>query len=100
MSRWASILLLTAVVGFPLVSPSAALACPSCEAAAASPTTEPDDDPLREARAINRSILLMVSVPYALLAACGLGLYSLYRTKKQLEAAAAAQGSSTSLNSN
>lgn len=99
MSRWASIVLLTAVVGFPLVSPRVALACPSCEAAAASPTTEPDDDPLREARAINRSILLMVAVPYALLAACGLGLYSLYRTKKQLESAAA-QGSSTSLNSN
>jgi hypothetical protein len=34
-----------------------------------------DEDPLQEARAYNRSIYLMVSMPYLLLGAIGLGVY-------------------------
>lgn len=38
-----------------------------------------DDDPMREARAYNRSILFMVSVPYALLGGLGLLMWRSYR---------------------
>jgi hypothetical protein len=34
-----------------------------------------DEDPLQEARAYNRSIYLMVSMPYLLLGLIGLGIY-------------------------
>jgi hypothetical protein len=34
-----------------------------------------DDDPMREAKAYNDNIYLMVSAPYVLLAACGFLIY-------------------------
>ncbi len=51
------------------------------------------DDPLREARAYNNSIYLMVSMPYLLLGVGGLLIYRAYRVahkkaelERQLEA--------------
>jgi hypothetical protein len=49
-----------------------------------------DEDPLQEARAYNRSIYLMVSMPYLLLGAIGFGVYRGMRSankKLRLEAA-------------
>jgi hypothetical protein len=52
-------------------------ACPNCKEAVAGSATEStdgleDDDPLREARAFNHSIYLMVGMPYLLLTGFGL----------------------------
>lgn len=47
-----------------------------------------DDDPLREGRAYNRSIYLMLPVPYLLLGAISFGVYRGYvKARKQAEAA-------------
>jgi len=40
-----------------------------------------DDDPMREARAYNRSILFMVSVPYLLLGGLGLLMWRSCRAR-------------------
>ncbi len=42
-----------------------------------------DEDPLLEARAYNNSVLLMVAVPYALLAGGGVAAYCLYRAGRK-----------------
>ena len=41
-----------------------------------------DDDPLREARAYNESIYLMVAVPYLLLGTLGFMIYRGFKAKK------------------
>lgn len=84
MSRFFPILVVLAALAILLAAPRPALACPSCEAAVGAPG-DTDDDPLREARAYNDSILFMVAVPYALLAACAAALFLLYRKKVKLD---------------
>ena len=42
-----------------------------------------DDDPLREARAYNQSIYLMVAAPYLLLGAVGFMIYRGFRTAQK-----------------
>jgi hypothetical protein len=42
-----------------------------------------DDDPLREARAYNRSIYLMVAMPYLLLGVVGFMVYRGIKTAQQ-----------------
>jgi hypothetical protein len=44
---------------------------------------EEDTDPLRDARAYNHSIYLMVSMPYALLTGLGLLFYRSVRAERQ-----------------
>jgi hypothetical protein len=61
-------------------------ACPLCkEAIENGAEDENGDDPLREARAWNRSIYLMVGMPYFLLGGLGLLCYREYRKKVQAE---------------
>ncbi|MBX7106039.1 MAG: hypothetical protein K1X57_18295 [Gemmataceae bacterium] len=61
-----------------------ALACPNCkEAVAASGDQTGEDDPLREARAYNSSILFMLAVPYSMLGAGGIVGYRLYRSAQK-----------------
>jgi hypothetical protein len=42
-----------------------------------------DDDPLREARAYNNSIYLMVAMPYLLFGLISFGVYRGYRSSKR-----------------
>jgi hypothetical protein len=62
---------------FLLLAP-AALACPNCKDAVANGEAG-DDDPLREARAYNNSIYLMLAVPYTILGTAGFVVYRKYR---------------------
>jgi membrane protease YdiL (CAAX protease family) len=55
-------------------------ACPACQDAIINSSGKDDDDPMREARAYNRSIYLMVAVPYGTLSMLGLLVYRGYRT--------------------
>jgi hypothetical protein len=55
-------------------------ACPNCQDAVVNSSLKDDDDPLREARAYNQSIYLMVAMPYATLGTLGLLVYRGYRT--------------------
>lgn len=59
---------------FLLVCPSVATACPYCTEVLASAGDE-DDDPYREAKAYNRSILFMLTMPYLLTATVGFLIY-------------------------
>jgi hypothetical protein len=68
-------------VGTVLTVVRPAPACPSCQDAVVNSTGKADDDPMREARAYNQSIYLMVSVPYATLGLLGLLIYRGYRTE-------------------
>ena len=57
---------------------SQASACPLCKEAAESAvdaTAQQDDDPLAEAKAYNRSIYLMIGVPYTLFTVGGFYCY-------------------------
>jgi hypothetical protein len=63
-----------------LVTARPASACPACQEAVVNASGKDDDDPLREARAYNRSIYLMVAVPYGTLGMLGLLVYRGYRT--------------------
>jgi hypothetical protein len=56
------------------------LACPACQDAVINGSGKDDDDPMREARAYNQSIYLMVAVPYGTLGTLGLLVYRGYRT--------------------
>lgn len=68
-------------------------ACPLCKEAIEKTTSEqPSDDPLREARAWNQSIYLMVSMPYLLLGGLGLLIYREYRKKVRAAQLAAGEG--------
>ena len=52
------------VLGAVLFVAQPASACPACQEAVINASGKDDDDPMREARAYNRSIYLMVAVPY------------------------------------
>ena len=79
MRRWMA-LALAALLSIPL----AATACPNCkESVTAAGDEFGDGDPLREARAYNRSIYLMVAVPYLLVGTCGLVGYRMYRSARR-----------------
>lgn len=65
-----------------LILPLPGWSCPNCKDAVA---FVEDDDPLREARAYNRSIYLMVGMPYALVGLCGFAGYRLYRSARRTE---------------
>ena len=67
-------LVLTLVAGLSLFAVPA-VACPNCKEAASSAIDE-GDDPYREALAYNRSIYVMLAVPYTLV---GLGGFYCYR---------------------
>jgi hypothetical protein len=78
--RWLSAFVLAAVLAAPAVAP----ACPNCkEAITAAGDEAGDDDPLREARAYNRSVYFMIAVPYSLLGGFGLVSYRLYRSARR-----------------
>jgi hypothetical protein len=72
--RLLAALLVTAACGYA----SPARACPLCKEAAEAAVDssgQSDDDPLAEARAYNRSIYLMIGVPYTLFAVGGFYCY-------------------------
>lgn len=54
------------------------------------PSGAEDDDPLRQARAYNQSIYLMVGMPYLLLGAAGLLIYRGVKKNQAFRQAAAA----------
>ena len=90
MKRCLTPLLLAALTAGVFVGP--APACPLCKEAVAEGANadgispSPDDDPLAEARGYNRSIYLMVSVPYLLLLSVGLLIYRSYRVGRRTAA--------------
>jgi hypothetical protein len=53
-----------------------------------------DDDPLKEARAYNQSIYLMVAMPYLLLGAIAFKVYRGYKTQEQKQLATEGTGNS------
>jgi hypothetical protein len=57
-----------------------ASACPACQDAIINSSGKDDDDPMREARAYNQSIYLMVAVPYGTLSTLGLLVYRGHRS--------------------
>lgn len=68
---------------FLLAGAPAVPACPNCKEAVASAGDQTgEDDPLREARAYNNSILFMLAVPYSMLGLGGLVGYRLYRSAR------------------
>jgi len=71
------LLLLTALACCVLLA-DLATACPNCNDIMAS-NWEEGNDPLKEARAYNTSILFMLTMPYLLLGCLGLLLYGKYR---------------------
>jgi hypothetical protein len=74
--------LLLGLVALPLVlfMARSASACPACQEAVVNASGKDDDDPMREARAYNNSIYLMVAVPYTVLGAIGTFVYRGYKT--------------------
>lgn len=66
--------LLAVAVAF-LAMPAVLHACPACQEAVINATGKEDDDPLREARAYNHSIYMMVATPYAVLGTLGFLVY-------------------------
>lgn len=85
--------ILTLVVLLGRVEPVAA--CPLCKEAIENADDESGNDPLREARAWNHSIYLMVSMPYLLLGGLGLMIYREHRKKVQAGQQASAGGRGT-----
>ena len=77
MKSWLTILVLALV----LTAPAVGLACPNCKDAveATSSDADNDGDPYREGKAYNRSIYLMVSMPYLILGTVGIVTYRSYR---------------------
>ncbi len=72
-----------------LAWPRAMYACPLRADAIASSGPEENDDPLREARGYNRSIYLMVGMPYLLLGAVGFWIYRGLKQRALIEQQAA-----------
>lgn len=82
MSRMARVFSLAVVLSLALAP--LVLACPNCkEAVASSGDQSGEDDPLREARAYNSSILFMLAVPYTMLGAGGIVGYRMYRSAQK-----------------
>jgi hypothetical protein len=77
--KWLHFILASFVLCTVLVAARPALACPACQDAI---INSPDngDDPMREARAYNQSIYLMVAMPYGTLGLLSLLVYRGYRT--------------------
>lgn len=73
------------------------LACPLCGEAIQAPTGHEVVDPLREARAYNQAIYLMVGMPYLLLGFVGFMIYRKLRTSAAASAPVAAPQNSTSV---
>jgi hypothetical protein len=67
-------------------------ACPSCRDAVPSTSDAEEDEQLREARAYNYSIYLMVGMPYLLLGLVGFGIYRGLRCKQAREKTAHGNG--------
>jgi hypothetical protein len=74
-----------------LAVPSAARACPLCRDAVSKTSDADADDQLREARAYNNSIYLMVSMPYLAFGGVGLMVYRHIRQRARLDDALIAQ---------
>jgi hypothetical protein len=79
------LLLMLFALGVALAIPATSLACPYCTEVLASSVEE--EDPLREARAYNRSVLFMLSLPYVLTATVGLLVYREVRKAKRKQLA-------------
>ncbi|MBL8798497.1 MAG: hypothetical protein JNM56_31670 [Planctomycetia bacterium] len=79
MKTWTLSLALALLV----ILPGHASACPNCNDVMSSNSNAllEDEDPLREARAYNRSILFMVTTPYVLLGGLGLLMWRSYRSR-------------------
>jgi hypothetical protein len=79
MKRFLILLLLA--LTFLLVMPRAGQACPNCNDIM---TANADDgeDPFKEARAFNTSILFMLSVPYVILGIAGIAFWRLHRIRQ------------------
>lgn len=69
-----------------VIVPQTCLACPMCQEAVPNSTSTEDEDPARLALAYNRSIYLMVGVPYMLLGAVGFMVYRHLRVRDALSA--------------
>jgi hypothetical protein len=67
-------------------------ACPSCRDAVPSTSDAEEDEQLREARAYNYSIYLMVGMPYLLLGVVGFGIYRGLRGKRARDTASHGNG--------
>jgi len=67
-------LTLTFAAAAALLAAAPAVACPNCKEAAESAIGD-SDDPLQEARAYNRSIYLMLAVPYTIAGFAGVYCY-------------------------
>ncbi len=71
----------SALLALVLLAPVGAVhACPSCNEAVPANSGAEDDEQARLSRAYNRSIYLMVGMPYFLL---GVGAFAVYRGLKQ-----------------
>jgi hypothetical protein len=81
IARFASALTLAAALGA-----TPAWACPNCkesaELAIESAAEDNGDDPLAEARAYNRSIYLMLAVPYTIVGFAGIYCYRHLRGRR------------------
>lgn len=74
---------LTALTLAAAFTASPALACPNCKDAIPASAADGDDDPFAEAKAYNRSIYLMVSMPYLLVGTVGFFVYRSFRAQKK-----------------
>jgi hypothetical protein len=72
-----------------LASASPAFACPMCNEAVPANSHTEEDDQARLARAYNRSIYLMVGMPYFLLSVVGFLVYRGLKQRARFEQAAA-----------
>lgn len=66
--------------------PSVVQACPLCREAVANSSGAEDTDQMREARAYNNSIYLMVGMPYVLVGGFGFAIYRHLKLRAILEA--------------
>jgi hypothetical protein len=82
--RWNAWLLGLVAFVVLLAPPRTVQACPNCRDAVPQTSGAEEDDQLREARAYNSSIYLMVAMPYLMLGALG---FVIYRGIKQHAAA-------------
>lgn len=72
MKRLLHALALSMVLAFPLAAP----ACPNCQSVMTEATEADGYDPMREARAYNTCIMVMVVLPYLLLGVISYKVYT------------------------